>query len=104
MKTLMSVFLILFSFTSIAGSTGYIYEGKTYFLYKDGVELNESPIEKKSVGSRAPASVLSSEKTNDSMILYFTEDEVARCYYWAPKKQGPKKQSKNIHCMPKSKL
>ena len=97
--------MIVFSLSSVAGSTGYIYEGKTYFLFKDGVELNETPItDKKPSLSRGPASVVKSESVKDSMILYFTEDEVARCYYWAPKKQGPKKASKNIHCMPKPNL
>lgn len=102
MKILMAICLIIFSFSSIAGSTGYIFEGKTYFLFKDGIELNETPITS-SLG-REPASLAKNESTKESMILYFTEDDVARCYYWAPKKLDPTaRASKNIHCMPKTK-
>jgi hypothetical protein len=103
MKTLMAICLIIFSFSSFAGSTGYIFEGKTYFLFKDGIELNETPMTN-SIG-REPASLGINAPSKDSMILYFTEDDVARCYFWAPKKVDPSERaSKNIHCMPKSKL
>lgn len=79
---------------AFAGSSGYIHQGVTYYLFKDGKTVDQKPIEK--TISRGPASI------SGGKVLFFTEDEVARCYYWEPK--NGKKPEKNIHCLKKSEL
>ena len=95
MKFISLILLIGYSSLAISGSSGYIYQGKTVFLFKDGVAVENKPIFD-SNDSREPASISS------GMVLYFTEDEVARCYYWAP--QAGAKAEKNIQCLKKSDL
>ena len=87
--------LALFPISLFAGSTGYIFEGKTYYLFKDGENVNELPDL-----NRVPASVNDDERDTNSLVLYFTEDDMARCYYWAPKsKSKAPAVKKNIHCI-----
>lgn len=96
------LFLIAISTLAFGGSSGYVFEGKTYYIYKDGKELNETPMQN---SGRSPASVGSTNKSQ-SMILYFTEDELVRCYYWDKKsrKRSRKKRDSNIHCIKLSDL
>ena len=98
MKKLIFCFLALLTVNSFGAAAGYIFEGKTYYLFKEGVKINEAPDLGRSIAS----------KSTNSMILYFTEDDIARCYYWAPKghhkKKKLKKYQKNIHCVKKSEL
>lgn len=98
MKKIVLIFtLALLPIIVFAGSTGYIFEGKTYYLFKNGETVNELPDL-----NRVPASVNNDERDNNSMVLYFTEDDIARCYYWAPKsKSKTHKDKKNIHCIKK---
>lgn len=95
MKILSLILLVGYSSTCLAGASGYIHQGKTVYLFKDGAPVEQQP-DFESKASRGPASV------GSGMILFFTEDEVARCYYWAPK--AGKKPDKNIHCLKKSEL
>ena len=95
MKIVSLIFLIGYCSLSFAASSGYIHQGKTVYLYKDGAIVEQKP-DFENKPSRGPASV------GSGMILFFTEDEVARCYYWAPK--AGKKPNKNIHCLKKSEL
>lgn len=97
-NTLLILMLVFISFSSMGGSTGFVFEGKTYYQYKDGVAVNETPINNL---DRAPASL--EEDKADSMILYFTEDDLVRCYYWDKKDnrrtKSKKKRNSNIHCL-----
>lgn len=94
-------FFIVLTFSThvLGGSTGYVYQGKTYYLYKNGetveaqsaVEVNRSPA----------AEGEEIEISSSGMRLYFSEDELVRCYYWDKKQSASKrKKSKNsnIHC------
>lgn len=97
-NVILILILTIFALSAKAGSIGFLYQGKTYYQYKDGKKLDESPFNKKN--GRSPASVEAVESDKDSLILYFVEDEYARCYYWGDKDQtfaGAKKES-NIHC------
>jgi len=101
-----TAFILITSFYAlsvIAGSTGYVYEGKTYYIFKDGKEVNESPLGE---NSRSPASINTNKKNNNTMILYFTEDNLVRCYFWDKKYRKNKKHQKdsNIHCLKLSDL
>lgn len=96
------ILLALISTFAMGGSSGYVYEGRTYYIHKDGKELNETPMQRQ-VG-RSPASI--GTKKSNSMILYFTEDDYVRCYYWDKKarKRSRKKRDSNIHCLKLSEL
>lgn len=95
MKYISLILLIAYSSSTLGGASGYVYQGKTYYLFKDGVAVDQN-INLKSKTSRGPASVSATK------VLFFTEDEVARCYYWAP--DSGSKPDKNIHCLKKSEL
>ena len=85
---------MILSFNVFAGSYGYIFQGKTTYLFKDGKKI-ENQVDVSQI-SRGPASL------SPAMTLFFTEDEYVRCYYWSPK--FDKKPSKNIHCIKLSEL
>lgn len=89
MKLLCLLISLAFNTVAFAGASGYVHQGTTVYLYKDGKVVPQKI-------SRGPAS------TSAGKILFFTEDEFARCYYWEPKDE--KKPEKNIHCIKKSEL
>lgn len=77
-----------------AGATGYMYRGKTVYLYKDGVKVQG---ENEDIStSRGLA-----KSTNDP-VLYFSEDELARCYFRSASYSS--KSKRNIHCIKKSEI
>lgn len=96
-KKLFLISCLLVTQSLLAGSTGFVYQGKTYYLFKDGLAIDEEP--EYIQAGRTPASL----NDQSSMRLYFTEDDLVRCYYW-DKSQGKQSLSKdknkesNIHC------
>lgn len=94
MKVLLCLATFAISIIAQAGSHGYVHQGKTVYLFKNGKRV-EAAKEVREI-SRTPAS------SNLGMILFFTEDEFARCYYWAPK--SGESEKKNIHCFKLSEI
>lgn len=74
-----------------AGQAGYLMNGKTVIVYKDGEKVGEWPETADNQGKkpkRMPASVAKMAAPN---VLYFAEDDLARCYYVSamPALSGP---------------
>ena len=61
-----------------AGQSGYIKNGKTYIVYKDGEKVGEYPANLSVKETRKPAS--STQGYGGEVLLRFEEDEFARCY------------------------
>ncbi len=94
-RSLSSFILLVLSISTVyAGGTGYILNGETIYLYKDGVKIESR--KKNSSTSRSPASLATQP------VLFFSEDELARCYFWSMK--DSEKPKKNIYCIKKSEL
>ena len=82
------MFVLTFLSTNLfAASSGYIYQGETYYLYKDGVKVQDFYIPRY-------------DEDTHQKALFFSEDDFVRCYYWDTEEQN-KKSDKNIHCIKK---
>ena len=76
MKSLFSVGVFLFSFSSFAGEEGFFYQGKHYTVYKDGKKVNPT-FEELKIKQRP-----SKEKPTDFHGIHWikSDDKKTTCY------------------------
>ena len=94
----MTRFLFLLSFfiphALFAAGAGYISEGRVTYIYKDGVEVDNTKVSLEL--NRGPANLAKKR------ALFFTEDDLARCYFWLT--EDGKKPKKDLHCVRKPEI
>ncbi len=74
----------IFGEFTYASGTGYINEkGEAIYVFKDGKKIGEFPNEKSKDQTRKLAEALPG-----NVNVYFTEDDVARCYHWNRSSSG----------------
>jgi len=85
MKKIVAAIVLLtsaYGSTGMCGESGYVYQGKSFVVYKDGEKIgewpNNSPVSDSK--NRKPANV--AKVTINDYILVFEDDGVVRCYGW----------------------
>lgn len=85
---------------AMAGSSGYIQNGKVVKVYENGQKVGEWPKDS-SKNSRAPSSARAFSAPNERSFLMFEEDDLARCYFFNLPYNGPQVTQPPMNCVRK---